>query len=167
MAVSVVPRYVLLLKELMKELGEDSDLYHPLKETTESLKHMIRQIDASIDTSLRLHRTFLVQQDIFGGRINLVSAQRGCIRSGTLTKLYSRTSRHLTRKQNFFFILFTDSIAYAAASGSHPYRLKHVLPLHHMRLHNINEKLHDDIKNAWRIVSTNKVSESAAESISN
>ena len=55
----------------------------------------------------------------------------------------------------YYFMLFTDCLAYSKlTNGTH--KLKHVLPLYQMRLHDLEDTPASSF--SWKIVSTNKVS---------
>ena len=76
---------------------------------------MVSQIDQSIHTSSMQHRTLILEQELFAGKINLSSNGRGCIRCGSLIKVKAISiaiplASLLGNNRHFFIIIIASVI---------------------------------------------------------
>ncbi|SPQ96368.1 unnamed protein product (mitochondrion) [Plasmodiophora brassicae] len=102
-----VPRYKLLLNELVRDLEPGSIQLASVKEAIE-------------------------KDEFFDGQVNLISPDRELIKTGEMTKLFSNQSRHVSRGKRRRFVLLTDCLIYAKVDGIH--KIKHILPLYQMKV---------------------------------
>ncbi|GBG24603.1 Rho guanine nucleotide exchange factor, putative [Hondaea fermentalgiana] len=112
MPVQRVPRYELLLKELLKQ----TKVSHPeYTEITTALRK-VSNVATMINNNLRDHErrgAVLAVQNKFGSSIQLVSPQRWLIREALLRKVCKRKTK------NFLFVLFNDVLIYGSQSYRH------------------------------------------------
>ena len=132
MPVQRIPRYNLLLRDLLKE----TESGHPdLDGLTLALKEM-EQIAGYINDSIKAadsrRRMLAVQQCLVGGGQNLIEPHRRYIREGLLIKVCRRTDKER------YFALFNDALIYAdplpTPSGNAKYRFRKFIPLTKLKI---------------------------------
>lgn len=156
MPVQRLPRYLLLLGELIKRSQEASSSSASLDGSDGSgglqgaaladmiaARDRISAIATAINASLHQKENQLKVAAIQAcferdARYqDLVTPTRYLIREGPLKKRYGKGTRHLTGSTVYHFFLFSDILVYADASKNVlgkgvTYRLKHILPLAEM-----------------------------------
>eukprot|EP00808_Paulinella_micropora_P007317 g11554.t1 len=118
-----IPRYKLLIQELLKCSGEDA------AEQTEGLEEALRQVSAVATDindaieSMRNREMILSLQESFGNVMQLITPSRKYIMQGALTKVGRKSG-----DTRFTFFLFNDLLLYAER-GKSRFRLHRALPI--------------------------------------
>eukprot|EP01124_Arcella_intermedia_P028362 TRINITY_DN5748_c0_g1_i4.p1 TRINITY_DN5748_c0_g1~~TRINITY_DN5748_c0_g1_i4.p1 ORF type:complete len:1000 (+),score=185.87 TRINITY_DN5748_c0_g1_i4:72-3071(+) len=119
-----VPRYVLLLNDLLKNTPTDHPDYNNLVSCTDVMKEVAQQINTAIAQAESRNNCIRIQESFetkFGSKslpiTTLVEAHRIFIKEGTLLK-----QCRSERKQRIFY-LFNDLLIYAHFSGPPPGKL--------------------------------------------
>lgn len=82
-----VPRYKLLLNELVRDLEPGSIQLASVKEAIEKVQWLANQIDGGIMDGSRLLNLATLQDEFFDGQVNLISPDRELIKTGEMTKV--------------------------------------------------------------------------------
>eukprot|EP00474_Spongospora_subterranea_P009368 CRZ09826.1 hypothetical protein [Spongospora subterranea] len=122
-----VPRYILLLKELLQGIIETSFQGKSILSAIESCKQMTREIDNSIHIGEKISQVHVLHDVFFEGSVNLMDSSRCLLKSGEVTKLFKHQAMHMSRGKRYVFFLFSDCLIYSEIEGSH--RIKHVFHL--------------------------------------
>lgn len=154
MPVQRLPRYLLLLTELLKRaetpestapaspnskngesVGVDAQAIADMRAAKEKIGHIANAINQSLHAKEN-HLKVLAIQGQFekdSRYQEFAMPTRYLIRDGPLKKRYSSGSRHLASSTVYHFFLFNDILIYAEASknvlGKQRFKLKHIVPL--------------------------------------
>mmetsp|Transcript_44225 Transcript_44225/g.70686 ORF Transcript_44225/g.70686 Transcript_44225/m.70686 type:complete len:701 (+) Transcript_44225:2640-4742(+) len=116
-----VPRYELLIKELLKHTDED----HPEYTIISSAYSKVSTVAKMINSNLRDHErrtAVLAVQEKFGNSVQLVSPQRWFIREATLRKVCKR------KPKPFRFVLFNDVLIYGSLVSMSGFNVNRTTP---------------------------------------
>ncbi|XP_063601632.1 FYVE, RhoGEF and PH domain-containing protein 3-like [Penaeus indicus] len=103
-----VPRYRLLLAELLKHTAKDHPQYDSIAKAEEEVGHVAEHIDRSISKSESLQRVLVIQRALKNGQPNIISPGRHLLKEGVLQKV----SRSGNSYQARLFFLFSDVLLY-------------------------------------------------------
>jgi len=146
MPIQRIPRYKLLLAELLKNTSEEHPDHVALIKALELVETVARDINAAVKESESRQVVWEIQAQ-FLGDVQLVAPHRVLIQQGKLTKTCRKTNKTYT------FFLFSDLFVYAQhmpVVGK--YKCKHQLPIDsHFRIEEVPET--DETPHAWKIVS--------------
>ena len=145
MPVQRLPRYLLLLSELIKRSEQSTSVSEGSLADMNQAKEKIGNIAASINASLHQKESQLkvlaIQQKFEKDARyqELATPTRYLIRDGPLKKRYGKGTRHLSSSTVYHFFLFNDILVYAdfkkdVIGKGVTYKLKHILPLTGMTL---------------------------------
>jgi FYVE/RhoGEF/PH domain-containing protein 5/6 len=145
-----IPRYRLLLEDLMKNTDSRHPDYKSISDSLETIKVVATQINEAVRIQENRQKILSIQLRINSlmCNINLVEAHRLFIREGTLWKLCRKASK----KREFF--LFNDLLIYASILPTNGILVHRVIQLEELRIQDIPDT--DEYKNAFQIGSLKK-----------
>lgn len=131
-----LPRYVLLMKELHKQLPDQepvrmdvADAIARLSNITSNINKLLHQADAAAKVQ--------ALEDLFDKSDKrfrpLVAPGRALVLEGDLLKAYSGGSAHIASGARYHFCLLSDVLVYAGGTARTKYKLKQVMPLKGMQ----------------------------------
>jgi len=133
MPIQRLPRYLLLLVELLKNTETGDSALDDIREAHDKIKQITTSINDSLHLKEGQQKVFKIQQQFEKDAryMELVTPTRYPVKEGMMRKKYSKLSRHLSGYQEYYFFLFNDILVYASKSGiaKTTYHLRHVLPL--------------------------------------
>ncbi|EGG02144.1 uncharacterized protein MELLADRAFT_110413 [Melampsora larici-populina 98AG31] len=104
-----VPRYELLIKDLIKNSSERFDPdYHHLISSSETLSFVARKLETAMKDQEERTKTLEIQRSMEGLNFSLVTPTRKLVKVGLLLKLDRKGDR-----RNRMFFLFNDCLIYA------------------------------------------------------
>lgn len=124
-----IPRYPLLLKEIIKQTPKSHPDRKKLEEAKLATESVTKEINACIDEVERYDQMLLLEAK-FGGEVSFNIPGRRLEKKGPLAK---RSGKQIKRNKNYEFFLFNDQMIYASRSGK-KYKLHQVLPVNDMFL---------------------------------
>jgi len=133
-----VPRYLLLLRGLIKTMEEKDVAYGPLKTALEKMTKVADDINQGVHIHEAQLRVLDIQNHLTGDhKLELVTPTRYYVRNGPLKKFYNKKKIATTGKKYYFF-LFNDVLLYTTVPDSNGFcKPKHLLPLINMELHDL------------------------------
>ena len=150
-----VPRYLLLLQQILKQTAEHAPEYAALRQAHDSIESLATYINDSMKMADAQEKVLTIQRKLFRDQVQLVKPGRICVMHGKLTKLYSHSKFKMSKGKSYLFILFSDILLYAALpAASTTWELKHILPVFAMTVEDIPDT--KEQKHAFRITSTRK-----------
>lgn len=155
----LVPRYILLLKELVNTFPLDSQEIKPIRKVIGLLTEATDSITNRSSFRIAKRMVMVLQENLFGDRVSLMTRSRFCIRFGMLTKIYNKKIRLFSASQSsdkgYFFMLFNDCLCYASLSKDlRTGMFKYALPLVGMRIEDSSDS--DSYQYAFNIESSVK-----------
>ncbi|KAJ3081676.1 hypothetical protein HK102_002203 [Quaeritorhiza haematococci] len=149
MPVQRIPRYKLLLEDLLKHTAEDHADYHNLRKSL----HLIEQIATFVNEMIRQHEMAMqmldIQKSLLGFNENLIVPGRRLVHKGSVQKICRKT--HQTR----VLLLFSDILVYASPGLLEDQYLFHrKLDLEFCRVESVPDT--EALKNIFQIVSPEK-----------
>jgi len=127
-----LPRYVLLMKELHKQLPDQEPVKMDVADAISRLSNITSNINKSLhqaDASAKVQAL----EDLFDKSDKrfrpLVAPGRALIFEGDLVKGYSAGSAHITSGTRYHFCLLSDVLIYAGGNPRTKYKLKQVISL--------------------------------------
>jgi len=138
-----VPRYVLLLTEILKHTPDSDSHKNDLSQALEAIRKIADAINQSLvlkqeQSKVKNLEEFFEKDDRFS---LIASGDRVLIKHGVLKKAYSKSSKNLMGATHYTFFLFNDVLIYASEAGTKKagkgfqgkiYKMKHILPLQEM-----------------------------------
>ncbi|XP_045595613.1 rho guanine nucleotide exchange factor 39 isoform X2 [Procambarus clarkii] len=103
-----VPRYRLLLGELLKRTSEDHPHYSSIAKAVEEVGEVAEHINRSISKAENLQRMLMIQRAFKRSQPNIIAPGRHLLKEGILHKV----SRNGSSSQPRLFFLFTDILLY-------------------------------------------------------
>ncbi|XP_033646095.1 rho guanine nucleotide exchange factor 39-like [Asterias rubens] len=132
-----IPRYKLLLEELLNNTPENHEEYNKLKEATARMTKVTYGINEYIREHENFQKMLLIQNSLTGsGTKRILAPGRRFIREGTLMKVNKKGSGAHER----MFFLFNDLLIYAKPNllepslSSHSYSCRGIYPLEHCQV---------------------------------
>jgi len=113
MPIQRIPRYEMLLKEIVKNTADNHPDRPHLERALQEITKVATAINDSMKEKERQQQLMELQKQV-GGSIQLVKPARHFIRSGDLWK----KCRSRGGKKLFTFLLFNDAMVYAESSGT-------------------------------------------------
>jgi len=150
MPIQRIPRYRLLLEELIKNTSTEHPDYQSLQKALESIKLVAAQIDAAIHEQKNRAKMLEIQDSFFGEKVQIIEAGRVFIKEAEMGKV----CRKDVQKRAVW--LFNDLFLYAKQLPSSSRYSKHrAFPLKSIRIKDIPDdgKIY---KNAIQIASEKK-----------
>jgi len=145
-----LPRYELLLRELLKNTSESNKEYKDLK----TCYTKVQGVNAVINVGLKdfEQRQKLIQiEKKFTKKLMLTSPSRKFKKQGEIFKITSRKKKADTL---YTFFLFNDLVLYAKPKGEKQFVLHQELPINsHFEIHDLPDT---DKQNRFQIISTKK-----------
>lgn len=160
-----IPRYMLLIKEMLKITPVESPNFYPLKFAFEEVQKISEKISDSIANAASKKEVFYLQNVIFKGKVDLVTSSRFCIRYAMMRKW---TESKKPSSKEYFFILFDDCLCYALLSRDKKSAvMTHVLPLGRLMLEILPNSA--SRSNAFKIITSHKtiIVEASNEAVMN
>eukprot|EP01132_Coremiostelium_polycephalum_P009911 gene9911-12154_t len=115
MPIQRLPRYILLISELIQYTPLDCNEYQKLQESLEVMKDVASYVNLS--TTVQHHQPMeliaRIQQKLGPKTGNLIEQHRRLIRSGSLYRLVFNTDGSVPQKRKIHIYLFNDLIIYA------------------------------------------------------
>eukprot|EP00960_Hanusia_phi_P052130 761262-Hanusia_phi.AAC.6 len=105
MPVQRIPRYKLLLEEILKHTTVDSDDYEDLKRALNMISDQADQCNEATRRRENTEKLRSIQKNLRG--VDLVDPERRLIREGRLTRITTREPKE------YYFYLFNDALIYA------------------------------------------------------
>ncbi|KAK7078752.1 Rho guanyl-nucleotide exchange factor activity protein [Halocaridina rubra] len=109
-----VPRYRLLLGQLLKHTSDDHPDYCNISSANQAVDEVASHIEDSIKKAECVQRMLKIQEALKSGQPNIIAPGRLLIREGILQKV-SRTGKN---SQPRLFFLFTDILMYTKLASS-------------------------------------------------
>ncbi|KAJ4453901.1 putative actin-binding protein frabin-beta [Paratrimastix pyriformis] len=103
-----IPRYNLLLQDMLAHTWPDHPDYGPLQEALEKMRETALHVDSYLRTVEVLNKVHAIQESLMGKFENLCVPARVFIREGAISKV----SPHNVRRRTLF--LFNDLLVYAS-----------------------------------------------------
>jgi len=129
-----VPRYLLLLKGIMKCTEETDVMFETLNNALNQVSKVTDDINHSIKTKEAQNRVIEVQNHLVGDKITLVTPTRFHVRDGMLKKKkYNKLGRHFVNWKNLWWFMFNDCLLYTSIpNASGRCKPKYLLPFSQM-----------------------------------
>lgn len=135
MPVQRVPRYRMLLEEVLKHTETNDPEYDDLNEALIKIKEVATKINEFIADAEKLKKVVEIQREGFGDLAEIVAAGRTYVMDEQLTKVCR------SKNKIYQFFLFSDAVIYASERGTMSetvlggtYKLHRVIPLKTARL---------------------------------
>ncbi|XP_046861391.1 FYVE, RhoGEF and PH domain-containing protein 4-like [Xenia sp. Carnegie-2017] len=134
-----IPRYKMLLENLLWKTPEDHDDFSKLKEAVDQISKMALDINENIRQHENFQKILSIQNSFSRESApKLLAPGRVFIKEGTLLKVGKRGWRS-AREKNFF--LFSDILIYAKRTNdkdcNRPFTCLKVFPLHECKVHEV------------------------------
>eukprot|EP00029_Vermamoeba_vermiformis_P006524 TRINITY_DN2581_c0_g1_i1.p1 TRINITY_DN2581_c0_g1~~TRINITY_DN2581_c0_g1_i1.p1 ORF type:complete len:524 (-),score=114.43 TRINITY_DN2581_c0_g1_i1:11-1582(-) len=148
MPIQRVPRYILLLRELLKYTWPTHPDYNNIKQALDQLQEVANHVNDSIKQATRMDQLLRIEQ-AFGWQLSLMDPARKFVREGRLMKV---TSRFVVET---YYFLFNDMLIYAYKKNiGANFTLKGKVPMGTTWIRDLPDS--DDLQNAWQIVGVKK-----------
>ncbi|KAJ3439779.1 faciogenital dysplasia protein [Anaeramoeba flamelloides] len=148
MPVQRLPRYELLLRELLDSTEENHEDFLPLSEAYEKITLVNKHVNEAVYKRENQKEIIKLQKKFNSSKLkDLITPSRLYIAKGPLMKI----SRKKSLERHFF--LFSDLLIYATVSGT-GYKLHNKFDLSNVRVEDVPDG--DEIKNAFAIISEKK-----------
>ncbi|GAM18228.1 hypothetical protein SAMD00019534_014030 [Acytostelium subglobosum LB1] len=137
MPVQRIPRYKMLLQNLVQCTPVESNDYKVLESALQSVSEVADHINETIRERQNTDKILSIQKRFTGHVPPLLSPLRTFIREGTLTKVCRKESKKR------WFILFSDALLYGTkteAVGNPIYKFHRLLPLLNSRVVGVDDK---------------------------
>lgn len=162
-----IPRYLLLLKGIVKLTGPDDPTLPDLRRALQQMESMAKQINHSFEEVEARSRVLEVQKCLEDDLI-LVTTSRLHIKDGPLRKRFNHTTLKMKTDKKYWFFLFNDMLLYTSVPKKDgKCKLKYLLSLHQLSVHDIADQSQDKLTNIIEIKHTIKsffvVADSAEE----
>lgn len=129
MPVQRIPRYLLLLKGIIKLTGEDKEEFPGLNKALEQVSKVAAEINDSFAKREARARVVEVHNHVEGVP-DLVTPTRWHIKDGLLSKKFNKKGLHLNSFKKYWFFLFNDMLMYTTVPNkSGNCKLKYRMPL--------------------------------------
>ncbi|XP_064601200.1 rho guanine nucleotide exchange factor 39-like [Liolophura sinensis] len=129
-----VPRYQMLLEDLLEHTSRDHHDYNNLCEATKKIKEVAWHINEHIRQHENFQKMLDIQNRLSGSAPKILAPGRLFVKEGCLKKVSRKGGRPLER----MFFLFSDMLLYAKPklldSGKNTYTCCCVLPLKHCKI---------------------------------
>lgn len=142
-----IPRYKLLLTELLKHTPSNHPDHKQLTQAVELVGQVATHINDALRAAENRHEIIAIQ-DSFLGTHNLLEAHRKFIRKGKLMRVCRRSDKLFT------FFLFNDLLLYASQKGW-KYTVHRTIQIHHESFRAESHPSEKD-KHKWKITSAIK-----------
>jgi len=143
MPIQRLPRYLLLLEELIKTTKPDDSSLLDIKEAYDKIKRVATGINESLHQKEAQMQVLKIQQmfEKDSRYIDLVTPTRQFVKEGVLKKKFSKFTRQMVGWKDYSFFLFNDILLYASKTGiaKATYRLKHVIYLYDLSVEPLPE----------------------------
>lgn len=135
MPVQRIPRYLLLLREIMRNIPETDSVTHEYNITVEAIGKIASNINTGLsdqEHEMRLAQ-FMSKVEQDERYVDLAAPGRRIITEGPL-KVRNMDTSSFSRSAVFYFVLFNDMLVYFIERGSFKktYRMRHILKLESM-----------------------------------
>jgi RhoGEF domain/FYVE zinc finger/SOS1/NGEF-like PH domain len=157
MPVQRIPRYKMLLQDLIKNTDEEHPDMEDLRLSLETMEGVARFINEAIKHAENRRRMIEAQNAFIGLPKNLIEPHRRFIRDGPLTKVCRKTD-----KQRHFF-LFNDAIVYGdplPTAGNAKFRFRKFILLPNLKVLSLPDDDPETVKrprtNAFQFLSSQK-----------
>jgi len=149
MPIQRLPRYILLLQELLKNTPDSDVARQDLNTAFDTIRRIAEAINSSLNSKVAFNKVKALEEMFEKDeRFQLLAnGSRYLVKQGPLKKRYSKKTLHITKVKIYVFFLFNDLLVYATASkqissfikkGSKDqgvmYKMKNVLPLDDMKV---------------------------------
>jgi hypothetical protein len=149
----IVPRYLLLLKEIAKDFKETSAEKKFLMEAIDVVHKVTTEVNQNIENSAARKEVLFLQDIVFRNKYNLLTSSRYCVRYSMLEKKFG-SKKVIDSSKEYLFILFDDCLCYGQLNRDKTASLKHVLPLGGAQIQDVPDS--ENIKNAFFIKTSHK-----------
>ncbi|EGG22723.1 pleckstrin domain-containing protein [Cavenderia fasciculata] len=148
MPIQRIPRYKLLLENLLSNSREDHIDYQDIKEAISVISSVACELDERLNQFQIKHKVLDIQNQLEGLDHDIVKPTRVFLKEGDLKKISDRVvnTRH--------FFLFNDLLIYAQKEKKNQYRYKHSFPLESCWVKDIPDT--NRFQNLFQIISNNK-----------
>lgn len=146
MPVQRVPRYELLIADLLKNTSIDHPDRPHLEKAFEKIKTIAEHIDQSVEEYKNYEAIMQIQKK-FSGKVNLLQPGRRFIKEGILIKTCRKT------KKPRMFWLFSDLLVYAIPQVANIYTLRYQIPMYSTLLEDVPDDEKKGTKFAFLIKS--------------
>lgn len=109
-----IPRYKLLLDELLQHTPDDSEDYKVLQSASQEIGHIANHINDCIIEHDNMQKMLTIQRSLIGGQPKIVIPGRRLIKDGPLMKV----SRKGDTSHKRIFFLFSDMVMYCKQKGT-------------------------------------------------
>jgi hypothetical protein len=136
-----IPRYILLLKAIVKTLDKNDQMHASLTTALEHIEKVAGHVNDSVSMREARLRVLDVQEHLEGLTTSLVTPTRYDVKDGGLRKRYNNSSlmKFIPFKKYWFF-LFNDMLMYTTVpSASGNCKLKYILPLIDMKIADVSD----------------------------
>jgi len=144
-----IPRFVLLLSDLIKHTPEDHPDYDPVVKALAACKEVADTIDAAVKEFENTKALLRLQQSFMGVNIDLVQPHRKLVKEGQIIKI-CRASR-----QQRQFILCNDILLYTNIVGNR-FVMPREISLPSVHVYDIADDESKDLFNAFAVQSNKK-----------
>ena len=147
-----IPRYNLLLSDLIKRTEASHPDYVNLQQALAAMQGVAAYVNDSIRESENKARLLEIHKSFYklGDHLSLIEPHRSFIREGTLTKV-CRSSRKARR-----FFLFTDILVYASSAVGSKHLFHGAMELLSMRIEDVVDSEAKKLANAFLISAAKK-----------
>ncbi|XP_075230051.1 rho guanine nucleotide exchange factor 4 [Lycorma delicatula] len=101
-----VPRYILLLKELLEHSSPDKVEFKKVEDALQQVEEVTNYINNQVNQQDNLLRLMQIQLNLFGGKPNIIIPGRKLIKEGVLMKVSQKGNKSKPRH----FVLMTDAL---------------------------------------------------------
>lgn len=145
-----IPRYVLLLKEMVKETAENDPDSAKLEKALEEVSSTAEKVDHAITLSEASQRLFNIQT-LCSPPFELVSPNRAHVKDGQAKKKYNKTAlRSKNAMESIWLFLFNDAIMYSTIPGANKkIRVKQFVSLNGLLISYDPDPLNTECRIMW------------------
>lgn len=149
MPIQRIPRYRLLLEDLVKNTNEDHPDLENLRKALERILLVANQVDRAIEEHKNRARLLQIQKK-FIESIQILEIGRVFIKEGELTKICRKDHK------KFYFWLFNDLLLYAKEMPGNRFTRSRSYPLKSIVIRNVPDDPSKKIINAMQVCSSKK-----------
>ena len=151
-----LPQYLVFLGGLLKKLDPASGASSDTKGAIVAIQKVTDHISLTLKDDAQRNLVVRFQEKMFKGSVALVSPSRLVLKYGCLEKVYNKQSSFVKSKK-YMFVLFNDMILYSTIrTALQSAKVKHVLQLDGMTIHDVPEKSQSPVQLAFVLCSNTK-----------
>lgn len=149
MPIQRIPRYRLLLEDLIKHTDKSHPDYESLSSSLNKVMHVANQVDQAINEQKNRAKLLQVQKK-FLENVPIFEAGRVFIKEGELTKICRKDNK------KFMFFLFNDMLMYAKEMPGGRYTRNRIYPLNSILIKDLPDEPNKKVVNAFQVNSNKK-----------